>query len=225
MLRRKRSSKGKSEAPIESTRISISAFTYSLLTMPFYRAVSTWMQNGKSNDAKDADPSDPKVMSRLIEEDHETSGYVRLPVCDENLALKNWKDSYDNQAPKTKDNWPCNSRDNPSYCGASSFEDQGSEASPTIADCKGIVRNIHGGSYKNQGVGVNHPILSNGGCTFNIYGGAHGSVTYSVGDQDVIDAIGGAIKRFSRSDGKIGAKGVFSCEGNAGSESVTWGLL
>lgn len=189
-----------------------------------YRAVSTWMQDGKNNDAKPADPTDPKVMSRLIEEDHTTPGYVRLPVCDENLALKNWKDSDDNKSLKTKDHFPCNSRDNPTFCGASTFVDQGSDASPPISDCLGIVKNIHGGDY-NKGVGVHHKLLTNGKCVFGVYGGAHGSVTYRIGDQDVIDAINGAVKRFSRSDGKIGAKGVFSCQGDASQEEVTWGLF
>jgi hypothetical protein len=50
-------------------------------------------------------------------------------------------------------------------------------------------------------------------------------VEFKVGGQDVIDVINDAIKQFG-GDGKIGAKGVMSCDGTTAGTNVDvlWGI-
>ncbi|KAK1825902.1 putative necrosis-inducing factor-domain-containing protein [Podospora conica] len=97
------------------------------------------------------------------------------------------------------------------YCGNSSFKNIGNDNSPTVADCERIAYNIRNGGSWNC-LGFNVKILSYGTCAFNCVPLAPQGSTV-VGATDVRDLIGDSIRRFRRSDGRVGAEGNMECGG------------
>jgi hypothetical protein len=96
-------------------------------------------------------------------------------------------------------------------CGNSSFENIGNSNSPTVADCERIAYNIRNGGSWNC-LGFKAKILSYGTCAFNCVPlDAQGSTI--VGASDVRDLIADSIKKFRRSDGRVGAEGNMQCGG------------
>ncbi|RDA94947.1 hypothetical protein CP533_0158 [Ophiocordyceps camponoti-saundersi (nom. inval.)] len=106
-------------------------------------------------------------------------------------------------------------------CGSSSFENQGSEASPNIDDCKRIVWNIRRGGRWTLFNSNHRQLAQYGTCAF----GAQTDYPFKyVGNEDIMDLINDSIKYFARHDGKVGSKGKMDCSGGIFGGEVHWGL-
>ncbi|SPO01630.1 related to RF2 protein [Cephalotrichum gorgonifer] len=189
-------------------------------------SVRTWLKNGKKNGGGVTDPiNDAGARTDLIDMDVTTPGFVRLPVCSPERAFQSWETG----TKGGSDNYPCDIPPGKDRCGDSTFEDQTSDASPLVSDCEKIIQNIEadGSTEFTHRITGHREILSYGSCAFGIErtGGTGGAVEFKVGGQDVIDVIHDAVKRFG-GGGKVGAKGVMSCDGTtAGTHvNVLWGI-
>ncbi len=112
------------------------------------------------------------------------------------------------------------------YCGASTFENKGSDASPLVKDCLQIVKNIEGtdGEWNISPLKKQRELVKFGSCHFGVTGtNIKGNVSFNVGAQDIVDIIKDAIKQFGSGD-RIGAKGSMQCGGNIKKQDVDWGL-
>jgi GH18 family chitinase len=181
------------------------------------------MENKIINITKMADERD--VREKLLGLDSTTPGLIQLPVCSPSRAWQSWHTG----SKGGSDHYPCDIFPGKDHCGDSSFENQGSGASPLVDDCKQIIRNIEEDAsteFEHRITG-HREILKHGSCAFGIKrtGGTGGAVQFRVGGQDVIDVINESIKRFA-SDGRVGAKGVFRCSGTTVNTNVNveWGI-
>jgi hypothetical protein len=186
-------------------------------------SVRTYKQNGNKNGGGISDITNSGTLEDLTNQDITTPGYMRLPVCPPDYAFKAW----DNPKRADKDDpmWPCVYTKARAECWDITFEDQTSDGSPTVDDCKGIIRNIAGTDGRwDTGIGSQKRIAQFGHCAFGVQAdGVHGSVDYFTGAQDIVDAIQGSIDKFGGS-GKVGAKGKMKCNANAANQPVIWGL-
>jgi hypothetical protein len=187
-------------------------------------AVRTYLQNGQKNGAKVADSSDQGTIDDLLDVDITTPGYIRIPVCSPERAFQSW----DTTDKGSSDNYPCDIPPGRNDCKDSTFENETSDASPSVSDCRKIIDNIQGdGStdWTTEVIGHNQrEIAKAGSCAFGVEATkTDGNVNFVVGGQDVIDIINTAIEKFG-SSGKVGAKGDMSCNGNVKDQSVNWGL-
>ncbi|KAI0164012.1 hypothetical protein GGR57DRAFT_489709 [Xylariaceae sp. FL1272] len=153
-------------------------------------------------------------------------GFIRLPVCSAKLARYNWKKASHNSTQKDRPGYPCNAPDTKSYCGNSTFENKGSEASPLVSDCLQLAKNIYiEGDWTVDSSGTQHQIAQFGSCKFGIQGEGMpiGNIDIYIGNQDIIDIINDAVTRFG-STGRVGAKGSMTCWGNVKGQQVVWGI-
>lgn len=124
-------------------------------------------------------------------------------------------------------NWPCVVAPSKDDCGASTFVDQSSDASPLSSDCMNIVKNIQGtqGEWEvENALGKQHQLVQSGSCKFGIQGNnKKGNINFHIGAQDIVDVITQAVNQYG-GGGKVGAKGVMSCRGDVNGQDVTWGL-
>ncbi|KAF7170334.1 hypothetical protein CNMCM5623_002778 [Aspergillus felis] len=90
-------------------------------------------------------------------------------------------------------NYPCIPHQVPDHCGDSVFVNLTTDASLSVSDCMQIVKNIQNtdGDWEGQG--------ENGYVDFNVV-------------QDIFDVTTDFVRKFGGS-GKVGAKGVMSCDG------------
>jgi hypothetical protein len=146
-------------------------------------------------------------------------------VCSADFAFKAWDQSggqYTNVA-----NYPCIPHQAPSHCQDSTFVDQTSDASPSVSDCMQIVKNIQNtdGDWEvENAIGSQHQLVQFGSCAFGVQGqGKNGNVDFYIGAQDIVDIITDSVRQFGGS-GKVGAKGVMSCDGTVKGQQVEWGL-
>ncbi|KAL6233081.1 hypothetical protein BDW75DRAFT_252210 [Aspergillus navahoensis] len=188
--------------------------------------IGTYIDNGEENGGEQTvDRS--KNFDSLTELDITVPQFINLPVCTETVARRSWTNSDDTQSVRNVDYFPCNIANGKDYCGESTFEDQGSEASPLIEDCKQIIKNIQGtdGEWNTSPLEKQRALVSYGSCKFGVTGkGIDGNVSFMTGAQDIIDIINDAIEKFGRNDGRIGAKGTMQCDGNIKKQKVDWGL-
>ncbi|PYI01817.1 chitinase [Aspergillus sclerotiicarbonarius CBS 121057] len=187
-------------------------------------SVRTWIGNGRENGASVADPTNDGTLADLMAVDVTTPGFMRIPVCSPARAFQSWDTASKGSSP----NWPCDIPPGKDECGASTFVDQTSDASPKVEDCRQIIKNIEGDGgtgWTTQVIGHHQrQIASHASCHFGVEATkTHGNVNFKVGGQDVIDIIHDAIARFAR-DGLIGAKGNMNCNGNVKSQPVGWGI-
>ena len=146
-------------------------------------------------------------------------------MCSPDVAFTAWISGRSSSAP----HYPCTPPLGVNDCGTSTFVDQTSDASPSVADCQEIVRNIQGtnGEWEVEDfVKEQHQLVqsSNNACKFGVQAGdQHGNVDFLIGSQDIVDIITSAIQMFG-SSGKVGAKGVMSCKGDVNGQQVNWGL-
>ncbi|OLN96797.1 Killer toxin subunits alpha/beta 2 [Colletotrichum chlorophyti] len=190
-------------------------------------SVNTWRHNKKENKRLNITEMalEKATQSNLLDVNIQTAGFVQLPVCSADRAFQSWRTGKKGGS----DNYPCDIPPGKSHCGDSSFENQGSNASPSVDDCKQIIKNIEGDASTEftHRITGHREILKYGSCAFGIErtGGTGGAVEFRVGGQDVIDIINDAIKQFG-GGGKVGAKGVMSCSGTtAGTKvNVEWGI-
>ena len=187
-------------------------------------AVRTYIQNGNANGGEQTDPTNSGSLDDLMDQDVTTPGFIRIPVCSPEIAFAAWSDTTINS---DVENYPCYIKPSISDCEDSSFEDQASDASPSVDDCMGIVNNIKGtqGEWEvENAIGNQHQIVQFGDCKFGVQGlNKKGNVDFHVGAQDIVDIITESIKRFGGS-GKVGAKGQMDCKGTVNSQDVEWGL-
>jgi hypothetical protein len=146
-------------------------------------------------------------------------------VCSADFAFKAWDQSggqYTNVA-----NYPCIPHQAPNHCQDSTFVDQTSDASPSVSDCMQIVKNIQNtdGDWEvENAIGSQHQLVQFGSCAFGVQGqGKNGNVDFYIGAQDIVDIITDSVRQFGGS-GKVGAKGVMSCDGTVKGQQVEWGL-
>ncbi|OAA63574.1 Glycoside hydrolase, subgroup, catalytic core [Niveomyces insectorum RCEF 264] len=186
-------------------------------------AVRTYQENGNQNGGAMVDPTDRGSLADLMNTDVTTPGYVRIPVCDDYTAFV----ATQNNHPSTP-NYPCNDPVAPSTCDTSTFVDQTSDASPTVADCQQIIANIQhtNGQWEIENVvHEQHQIVQSGTCKFGVQGNGGGNAGFHVGAQDIVEIINSAIINYASSSGKVGAKGVMSCNGfDSRFVTVNWGL-
>jgi Ecp2-like pathogen effector protein (putative necrosis-inducing factor) len=135
--------------------------------------------------------------------------------------------AWDTAGASSMANFPCSTIPGINDCGASTFVDQTSDASPTVADCLHIVANIQStqGEWEvENAVGEQHQIVGFGTCNFGVQGdGKNGNIDFHVGSQDIVDIINSSIQMFGGS-GKVGAKGEMSCKGDVKGQNVNWGI-
>lgn len=152
-----------------------------------------------------------------------TPGFIRLPVCTSDVAHAAWSLVSD----KDTANWPCTVAPSKDDCGSSTFINQGSDASPSVEDCMGIVKNIQGtqGEWEiENAVEQQHQIVQNGKCKFGVQGKKiNGNIDFFVGAQDIVDIITEAVAQFG-SGGVVGAKGNMDCKGDVSTVPIEWGI-
>ncbi|KAL4745304.1 hypothetical protein BDW72DRAFT_211523 [Aspergillus terricola var. indicus] len=185
-------------------------------------SVRTYEANGNQNGGAVPDPEDKATLESLFDQDITTPGFIRLPVCDPDMAFKAWEQGY-----TTEENYPCIPHKSPDYCRDSTFVDQTSDASPSVEDCMQIVKNIQGtdGNWEvENAIGNQHQLVQYGGCAFGVQGiGKDGNIDYYIGAQDIVDIITDSVNKFGGS-GKVGAKGEMECDGTVKDQTVEWGL-
>ncbi|KAM0331444.1 hypothetical protein ACHAQA_003120 [Verticillium albo-atrum] len=190
-------------------------------------ALATWRYNKEENKhlniTEMADEND--VRNKMVGLDVETPGLIQLPVCSPARAFQSWETGKKGGTAY----YPCDIPPGKDYCGASTFENQGSGASPLVSDCEQLIRNVEGDASTDftHGIVGHRKILEHGTCRFGIErtGGTGGAVQFKVGGQDVIDVINDAIRQFGGA-GRIGAKGVMPCDGTTVNTKVNveWGI-
>lgn len=187
-------------------------------------AVRTYVQNGNANGGAQTDPKNSGSLDDLMEQDVTTPGFIRIPVCSADLAYKVWSDT---SIKKDVEGYPCYVKPSISDCESSSFIDQTSAASPSVADCMGIVNNIKGtqGEWEvENAIGKQHQLVQFGDCKFGVQAlNKKGNVDFNVGAQDIVDIITESIKRFG-GGGRVGAKGRMDCKGTVNSQDIEWGV-
>ncbi|KAK8139989.1 hypothetical protein PG984_000055 [Apiospora sp. TS-2023a] len=190
-------------------------------------SVRTYLQNGRQNGGAATDPTNGGSFDDLLVQDVTTPGYIRIPVCSATVAFTAWADM--TVHPDEVPNYPCYVKPSISDCGDSTFEDQTSDASPSVADCRAMLDNIRGtqGEWEiENAVERQHEIAHspNFECKFGVQGkGINGNINFHVGVQDIVDIVEESIKRYG-SGGKVGAKGRMSCRGTVKGQDVEWGL-
>lgn len=192
-------------------------------------SVRTWRQAEEKNGAAgNVGPVAASFRGELVDGGKITTpGFVRLPVCSSpDRAFQAWSGTAkDNRSP----NPPCDVPAGVNRCGESNFEDRTSAASPSVSDCRQMIRNIEGDASTQwtHRITGHREVLSYGSCHFGIErtGGTGGAVEFRVGGQDVIDIIKEAINRFG-GGGKVGARGVMPCDGTTDNTKVDvlWGI-
>lgn len=107
-------------------------------------------------------------------------------------------------------------------CGPASFVGNTSGASPKIADCKTIVKNISGGGRWTITKGESRKLVKFGTCAFSVKDlGTDASLVEYVGNKDIINLINDSINKFG-SNGKVGAHGKMKCNGTPGYKVGTY---
>ena len=117
-----------------------------------------------------------------------------------------------------------------SNCAESTFEDTTSAGSPLISDCLVMASNIVRTSAVDRPVWMvesfikqQHQLVQFGTCAFGVQGGKKGDLTFRVGNQDIIDIVHDAIKKFGR-DSRVGAKGEMTCNAAVFPPRISWGI-
>ncbi|KAL4886083.1 chitinase [Aspergillus karnatakaensis] len=187
-------------------------------------SLRTWSANSYENSNAYPDASNTDTIKDLLSVDVTTGGYMRIAVCSAASAYQAW----DLAKPGGTPFYPCDPAPGRDYCGLATFEDQTSDASPSIEDCRTIIRNIEGNPATKfthiVGGKPHREILDFGSCHFGVEAAVvNGNADFDVGGQDAIDIINDAISKFGR-DGKVGAKGFMNCNGNIKSQAVEWGI-
>jgi hypothetical protein len=187
-------------------------------------SVRTYIRNDKKNGGNVASVDDKGVKEDLFNGDITTPGYISLPVCSPGRAFQSW----DSSDGGSSDNYSCDSLPGKDHCGETTFENQGSEASPKVEDCRQTIKNIEGNrdtQWTIQSVGLKQrAIAKSKGCSFGVEAtNLNGNIDFQVGGQDVMDVINEAIEKFGGS-GRIGAKGGMVCKGNMVKQNVEWGI-
>lgn len=185
-------------------------------------SLATWVSNGRQNKALSITQlatSNNEVRKSLAGLDINTPGMVQLPVCSPDRAFQSW----DTSSMRSSPFYPCDIPPGRGHCGGSTFDNQGSDVSPTVSDCQQLIRNIEGDATTDwtHGIVGQRMIASYGSCRFGIErtGGTGGAVQFRVGGQDVIDVINDSIRQFG-GGGRVGAKGVMPCSSTTTSTTV-----
>ncbi|KAK0665431.1 putative necrosis-inducing factor-domain-containing protein [Cercophora samala] len=109
-------------------------------------------------------------------------------------------------------------------CGASSFENRGSGASPFISDCMRMHDNLAGsGEWTYSSFEFHRTIARYGSCNFGIESGFVWSGITFIGTEDVRDLIRDSVSMFGRGDGRVGSRGKMKCGQN--DIWIEWGLF
>ncbi|KAK4496425.1 hypothetical protein PRZ48_012405 [Zasmidium cellare] len=187
-------------------------------------SVRTYIANGNSNTGQYADPTNADTLSDLINQDVTTPGYITLPVCTADVAFAAW--STPRQVNTSDPAYPCVPLKGLIECRDYTFTDATSDASPLVSDCKDIITNIQGtkGEWTTD-ITTDRTIVTAGTCNMDVkVNNEKGDASFHVGAQDVINIINQAISQYA-SNGKVGASGTMTCDGNVNSnQGVYWGL-
>ncbi|KAI4685538.1 uncharacterized protein J4E84_006266 [Alternaria hordeiaustralica] len=187
-------------------------------------SVRTYVYNGKKNVIKGPNVDDKSVQNNLLDGDITAPGFIQLPVCSPERAFQSW----DSSSKGSSTFYPCDLPPGKDHCGETTFENQGSDASPKVEDCRQIIKNIQGDGnteWTVQTAGLRQRAIAKAsGCSFGVEAtNLNGNIDFEVGGQDVIDVINEAIQKFG-GGGRIGAKGEMKCRGNVVKQNVKWGI-
>ncbi|KAK3321366.1 putative necrosis-inducing factor-domain-containing protein [Cercophora scortea] len=114
-------------------------------------------------------------------------------------------------------------------CSDPDFQNTTTAASPLAADCSRIAYNIRApGDWRFESF-TQHQLVQYQTCAFGVQTeGLPWGIIMRIGNQDIIDAIDGAVQRFASSDGGLlGAAGNMNCSDELvmyGAADVVWGL-
>jgi hypothetical protein len=113
-------------------------------------------------------------------------------------------------------------------CGASTFEDHSSDASPLGDDCL-VINKLIADGFKWDVTGSQHQLVAWGTCAFGVESTDKVGGYFTIGNLDVIDIINTSVDRFAHlHDGKVGAAGSMECGGSLAaqgtSHGVQWGI-
>ncbi|KGO58768.1 Glycoside hydrolase, superfamily [Penicillium expansum] len=186
-------------------------------------SVNTYIANGNANGGPVADPMDALTLKDLSNQNITTPGYIRLPVCTAQVAWASWTNPA--QSNSSASGYPCNPLQGVTKCSGYTYEDETTSASPSVSDCKTLMKNIAGTSGEwTTGIDGQRAIAKYGTCKFGVQNvGVTGDVTYNTGSQDIVNIVTEAISKYEW-EGHVGAKGYMKCSGDAGSQKVEWGL-
>ncbi|OAG07719.1 uncharacterized protein CC84DRAFT_1205124 [Paraphaeosphaeria sporulosa] len=104
-------------------------------------SVNTYNQNGGRNGGAALNVDGDGAFDALLNVNVTTLGMVRLSVCSPERAFQAW--GAQDMGNKL---YPCNDVPGKNDCGDLDFEDQTSDASPSVDDCCQIIKNIQGDS-------------------------------------------------------------------------------
>jgi hypothetical protein len=109
-------------------------------------------------------------------------------------------------------------------CGDSTFVNQTSGGSPTVADCQTLANNIAGDGTWTTNPFAQRTLATYGTCAFGITNS--GPWTIYVGNEDIRDLIRSSISQYNWF-GLVGAKGDMPCQTDIFGTSwqVTWGIF
>lgn len=181
--------------------------------------------NGKKNvEGRFDQTADKSTLSDLIDVDVTAPGVVRLPVCSPERAFQSWDTASKGSSPF----YPCDIPPGKNECGDSTFENETSDRSPLVEDCRVIIKNIEGDAgtkWTTQVVGKKQrKIAVAGTCAFGVEATkVDGNVNFALGGQDLIDIINTAVGKYAKG-GKIGATGDLHCRGNVKQQPVHWAI-
>ncbi|KAJ0108701.1 hypothetical protein J7T55_011191 [Diaporthe amygdali] len=112
-------------------------------------------------------------------------------------------------------------QDRADHCDGTTWEDQTSLGSPVVSDCLTLADRL--GEYTWFIPSGQKQIAQWGTCAFGVTSLDPIITTPRIGNDNVRDLIRGAVQRFQWNS-RVGAKGVTSCQWNAGWTPIEWGL-
>ncbi|PKX88871.1 uncharacterized protein P174DRAFT_435592 [Aspergillus novofumigatus IBT 16806] len=121
-------------------------------------------------------------------------------------------------------NYPCIPPQAPTHCGDLMFVNQTSNASLSLSDCMQTMKSIQktdGDWEVKNTISNEHQLVQFSSCAFWVQGqGKNSNINFNISAQDIINIV---LISFSWS-GKVGAKGVMSCDRTVKGQQVECGL-
>ncbi|KAK3362412.1 putative necrosis-inducing factor-domain-containing protein [Lasiosphaeria hispida] len=117
-------------------------------------------------------------------------------------------------------------------CSGTTWEDHTSAASPNVLDCMQLANNINGGgTWTFESGGTQFQIAQKDSCAFGVQTAClpqhcpKGGILVKIGNQDIIDLISGAVRRYTW-ENKVGSAGLMNCSelGDDHPIPVLWGI-
>jgi len=196
------------------------------LLVPFFAALlnpTACLASPAPINKSESDPTAVIMTGTLLPPDTFPTGAA---VPDNSNTTRNDKNVFSKQQTQK------NKADSKNDCGPSSFENHTTGASPLVADCQQLARNLAGGGTFQIESGSQWELARYGSCHFGIQSSCYRpdkciawGIIVKIGNQDIIDCINTAITKYTW-EGRVGSQGHMTCQ-EAGSEAdipMLWGL-